>query len=339
MKILIDHSSPFFLAHGGFQTQIEQTAKSLQEIGLEVEWVRWWDDRQSGDILHYFGRPSASYIDFAHDKGMKVVISELLTGMGSRSGLALGVQKCVMEVAKRALPRSFTAKLAWDAYQKADACTALTPWEGLLMQKMLGAPLDRLFIVPNGVEKEFFECAPIQRGPWLVCTATITERKRVLELAQAAVRAKVPVWFIGGPYSEEAPYFKEFLQLAKSSPDLVRYEGPMNDRSQLAINYRQARGFVLLSSMESLSLSALEAAACEAPLLLSDLPWARTAFKKARFCPVTKQTQITAENLRQFYDAAPQMDAPEKPATWKQIAQKLKEIYEQISRQQLDSTF
>ena len=30
--------------------------------------------------------------------------------------------------------------------------------------------------------------------------------------------------------------------------------------------------------MESLSLSALEAAACGCPVLLSDLPWARTVF-------------------------------------------------------------
>ncbi len=51
-----------------------------------------------------------------------------------------------------------------------------------------------------------------------------------------------------------------------------------NNRSQLAEIYRPVRGFVRLSTKESVSLSALEAEACECPLLLSDLPWARTTF-------------------------------------------------------------
>ena len=50
-------------------------------------------------------------------------------------------------------------------------------------------------------------------------------------------------------------------------------------------SYREARGFVLLSAMESLSLSALEAAACECPLFLSDLPWARSSCTTSRARP------------------------------------------------------
>ena len=42
MKVLIQFGTPFFLVHGGAQTQIEQTKKSLEAIDVEVEWVRWW---------------------------------------------------------------------------------------------------------------------------------------------------------------------------------------------------------------------------------------------------------------------------------------------------------
>src|ERR1019366_1317890 len=137
---------------------------------------------------------------------------------------------------------------------------------------LYGTPPGNIHVVPNGVEDAFLNTQPAQRGPWLVCTATITERKRVLELAEAA----------------------------------VRYEGPIQDREKLAQVYREARGFVLLSAMESLSLSALEAAACECPLLLSDLPWARSTFGgHASYCPVSSSTAETAAYLRQFYDAAP----------------------------------
>jgi hypothetical protein len=79
--------------------------------------------------------------------------------------------------------------------------------------------------------------------------------------------------------------------------------------------------------MESLSLSALEAAACECPLLLSDLPWARTVFhENATYCPLTSPDR-TAGVLRRFYDTAPGVKPPPKPLTWIDVAQQLKSLY------------
>ena len=172
-----------------------------------------------------------------------------------------------------------------------------------------------------------------ERGRWLVCTTTITERKRILELAEAAVLAKTPLWVIGKPYSESDAYARQFVRLAKQQPELIRYEGSIEERARLAQAYREARGFVLLSAMESLSLSALEAAACDCPLLLSDLPWGRTAFgDSVTYCPVTSATNRTAKILREFYDAAPGLRAPAKPVTWLEVAGQLKRIYETLVR-------
>jgi hypothetical protein len=83
--------------------------------------------------------------------------------------------------------------------------------------------------------------------------------------------------------------------------------------------------------MESMSLSALEAAACECPLLLSDLPWARTVFgQSVCYCPVTRSAARTAAFLRQFYDAAPGLKPPPKPLTWLEVGQQLKRLYETL---------
>lgn len=57
----------------------------------------------------------------------------------------------------------------------------------------------------------------------------------------------------------------------ESPPGILRNESPIQDRAHLAQVYSEARGFVLLNAMKILSLSALEAAACECPLLLSRL--------------------------------------------------------------------
>jgi len=330
MKVLFDHDTPFQLAHGGFQIQIERTRTALESIGIEVDYLRWWDPDQKADLIQYFGRPHVSYIRFAHAKGMKVVMAELLTGTGSRTPAQLRLQRLMIRVARRLVPGGMTLRLAWDAYQLADAIVALTGWERQLMIDLYNAPAARVHVVPNGVEALFLDNpSPPARGPWLVCTAVITERKRVLELAEAAARAQTPLWIIGKAYGEDDPYYRRFLEVARQHPDVVRFEGPVQDRPQLARIYREARGFVQLSTMESLSLSALEAAACGCPLLLSDLPWARSTFQEqACFCPVDAGTHRTAKVLRAFYDEAPGMKPPRQPMRWDDVARQLRSVYE-----------
>ena len=330
MKILLNCNVPFALAHGGQQIQLEHTQEALRSLGLEVEPVRWWDDKQTGDIIHYAGRMPAAQIELAHQKGIKVVMAELLTAPGSRSRMQLRLQRIMNRTLESIAPEHFLAAFNWQSYRLADACIALTPWEARLMTYLFRAPKESVYVVPNGVEEVFLQAPPAQRGPWLVCTATITQRKRVLELAEAAVLAQTPVWIIGKAYSESDSYAQEFFQLARKEPRWIRYEGTLDNRPKLAHVYREARGFVLFSAMESLSLSALEAAACECPLLLSDLPWARSVFAgHASYCPIAAPSR-TAELLRRFYDQATVLKPPPKPLTWTDIARQLKTIYERL---------
>lgn len=330
MKILFDHNLPFQLAHGGFQTQIEQTKVALERVGVAVEYLRWWDVTQTGELIHFFGRPSQLYIQLAHGRGMKVVMLELLTGLGSRSASARFLQRTLIRSIRTVLPAGIVERMSWESYRLADALVALTPWEAQLMCEMFDAPAEKIHVIANGVEEIFLESRPTLRGPWLVCTATITERKRVFELAEAAIAASTPVWIIGKPYVEGDAYSGRVLALAKANPHLIRYEGQVSDRARLARIYREARGFVLLSTMETLSLSAFEAAACECPLLLSDLPWARSTFgAQATYCPRTS-TAETANLLKSFYDAAPNLPVPAKPKSWVQIASELRLVYQRL---------
>ena len=330
MKILFDCILPFALTHGGMQTQIEQTRAALQSIGLAVEPVRWWDDRQAGDIIHYFGRMPGMQAELARQKGIKVVMAELLGSTGSRSRGQLWLQHVVTRIMQRTLPPARLAALNWKSYRLADALIALTPWEGHLMSYIFGAPPEKVHVVPNGVEGAFLSSPRVERGPWLVCTATIAKVKRVVEVAEAAIQAQTPLWIIGKAYADTDPYAQQFFALARKHPRLVRFEGPVQDREELARIYRAARGFIMLSAWESLSLSALEAAACECPLLLSDLPWARSTFQaEASYCPVAAPARMS-RHLRSFYDQAPTLRPPRKPLTWPDVAQRLKQIYASV---------
>jgi glycosyltransferase involved in cell wall biosynthesis len=332
MRILLDCQVPVLLAHGGVQIQIEKTKQALESQGLDVDYLRWWDTEQKGDIIHFFGRANPSLIRFAHGKNMKYVMSDLLTAQGSRSRPQLRTQAAVERILRAIVPSAFLATFRWDAYHEADAVVVLTEWEAEIVQMLFGPAPGKLHVVPNGVEEEFFlkDRTPPARGRELVCTATITERKRVLETARAAVLAKTPLRIVGAPYGPNDEYFKEFLRLSKTHPDLVRYDGPISDRHDLACIYQSSRGFVLLSTMESLSLSALEAAASGCPLLLSDLPWAHCTFgEKASYCPVA-EARITAQALRSFYERADSLPKPALPCRWADVARQLASIYRRL---------
>jgi glycosyltransferase involved in cell wall biosynthesis len=331
MTILFDHSEPALLVHGGMLTQIRQTKAALEALGCQVDYLRWWDETQRADILHYFGRMPPHLLRLAQAKGIKVVLGELLAVQGSRPAWQLGWQRQTTRLLRTLLPGRFTAAFRWETHRLADAHIALTPWEAHLLNYLFDAPKENIHVIPNGVEGAFLDSTPATRGQWLVCTATITERKRVLELAEAAVQARTPLWIVGKSYSDSDAYAQQFLKLVKAHLQLLRFEGPIADRLKLAQVYRESRGFVLLSASESLSLSALEAAACECPLLLADLPWARTVFReRASYCPVASSTQLTARALQQFYEAAPQLPAPPKPLSWGEVAKQIKAVYETL---------
>ena len=331
MKILFDHHLPFALAHGGVQIQIEQTKAALERIGVEVEFLRWWDASQQGDLIHFFVPPREMRVDLIRKKGIKLVVTHLLGGLGVRPAWKRSLQKWVIGAALKTMPAQALSRLGWGAWNTADAYIAVTAWEAKLMAEIFRAPRERIHVVPNGVSDCFFNRPAEVRGPWLVVAASILPVKRLLETAEAAVAARTPFWIIGRPFSETDAYYQKFSAVCRQHPDLLRHDNVVRTQPELARIYQQARGFVLLSRWESQSLAALEAAACECPLLLSDLPWAHSTFGNAvKFCPVTNSTAVTAKVLREFYDAAPSLSPPPKPATWIEVAQKLNGLYREV---------
>src|SRR5471030_2949633 len=155
MKVLVHCPLPFALAHGGQQIQVQRTLAALQANGVQAEPVRWWDEKQNADLIHYFGRMPAEHIRLAHQKGIKVVIGELLTATGSRSKSQLRSQKFISRAVRNFAPRTFVSAFNWESYRQADAVIAMTPCEKHLMHYLFGAPPEKIYIVPNGVEEVF----------------------------------------------------------------------------------------------------------------------------------------------------------------------------------------
>ena len=202
--------------------------------------MRWRDASQSADIIHFFGLAGTHYAKFAHQKGIKLVSSVLLGGLGARPALKRELQKMAIRTIQRVLPPGASSRMGWDGWKVADAYVALTEWEKHLMNDVFQVPLAKISVVPNGVEAFFLDAAPSTRGKWLVTTGSILPVKRIVETAEAAILAKVPYRVIGKPFSEGDPYHRRFTELTRANPGIILYEGPVTDRQQLAQIYRDS---------------------------------------------------------------------------------------------------
>src|SRR5690348_8487532 len=79
MKVLFNCHWPYSLAHGGMQVQIERSKAALEKLGVDIQYLDWWNDSQKGDILHQFGYLSVPLIKSAQARGFKVAMTVLMT--------------------------------------------------------------------------------------------------------------------------------------------------------------------------------------------------------------------------------------------------------------------
>ena len=331
MKVITSCNLPFALAHGGVQNLIEAVTRELLALGVEVEPERWWDERQTGDVLHYFGRPPlVQHVRFALQKGRRVVMFESLDQTASRSRLALFGQRALTRLARTALP-GLTGRLAWEVYRELDAMIYVTPIEWAAAQYLFDADPARGHVIGHGLTEAALAAlgAPEPAGDYLVSVATIAQRKNSVRLAQAARAAQVPVVFVGKPYAADDPYFREFQALVDGR--FVRYPGFVTEAEKFRW-LRGARGFVLGSQFESGCIAVYEAAAAGLPMLLSDLPWAAQVYGGVPGIEfVAPESAVLAERLKAFYERARRQRQSTFPVpSWREIARKYLAVYETV---------
>jgi glycosyltransferase involved in cell wall biosynthesis len=329
MKVLFSCPLPFFLAHGGSQTLVEALMRELAALDVEVEPVRWWDENQTGDIIHSIGRPIGIDIQLAHEKGFKVVMTELLDQAASRSALRLFLQRMVIRTGRK-VARGLTGHYSWGVYQEIDAMVYAVPHQWDVAQYLFDANPQRGHVISHGLEEEALTQLSVAapEEDYLVSAATIHPRKNTLLLAQAAHLAKVPIVFLGKPYSPDNDYFLRFKELVDGK--YVRYPGFVSAEEKYRY-LRGARGFGMLSMYESGCISVYEAAAAGLPLFLPNLSWASKSYPNARNLHLVElgAAKQIAPALKRFYNQAHRMDGSTFPVlSWRDIAREYLRVYE-----------
>ena len=320
------------LAHGGAQIQIEQTKAGLEDQGVEVEYLRWWDKAQRGDLIHYFGTASNSYLAIARTAGMPVVMTNLFTETCNRSQARLVRQGWLIQAAlKIPLLRQVKSQLNWNTYRHASHNVVGLECEKYVLEKVYRVPTERISIVPLGLSETFLNAGPGSRGEnHLITTGTITERKNSVILAELAHAAQVPVLFVGKPYHPNDSYWLRFKKLIDNR--WVKHQPHTDSEMEMAMHLQAARGFVLMSRFENWCLSAHEAIACGLPLLVQDQNWSRERFvNQARYFQTIGFSEENVRRLKQFYADAPSLAAPAiKLHSWMEVGGELKKVYEQV---------
>jgi glycosyltransferase involved in cell wall biosynthesis len=332
MKVLLDHSNPFLLAHGGVQIQIEQTKAALERAGVEVEFLRWWDDGQRGDLIHFFAVPGNEYLQQARALKLPVVVTQFFTETCNRSDARLRCQGFLIKTAL-ALPfgNGVKRQLSWDAYRNCDQNVVGLEAERAVLQTVYGIPPEKISTVPLGLSEDYLRAGRGSRSEThLICTGTITQRKNSVELARLSRAADVPILFVGKPYSASDPCWLRFKNLIDGR--LVRHHPFVGSEAEMIPLLQSARGFVLMSRHENWCLSAHEAAACGLPLLVQDQKWSRERFgNQARYFDTVGFSNRNVEILRRFWEDAPALPAPGiKLHSWIEVAQKLKDVYGRV---------
>ena len=330
MKVLIDHSQPFALAHGGVQLQIERTVAALGTIGLEAEFVRWWDPDQQGDLLHLFGATRLDLIQASTARKRPVVLTSFFSETCNRPQWKLWAQGLAVR-ALLALPggEGVRRQLVWPTYRACAQNIVGLEAEARVLRKVYGVPQPLISVVPLGVSPVFLgPHATRPEGPHLISVGTITDVKRSLELAHLAVAARVPILFVGKPFDPGSSYWREFQSLVDDQ--WVKYRPHVGKEDELLGLLRQARGFVLYSRFENWCLAAHEAAASGLPLLVPEARWSRERFgNEARYFAGTAEANRGI--LRRFFEEAPRLKPPAvRLSSWEAVARRLQSVYEAV---------
>ena len=332
MKVLLNCLTPFSLAHGGAQIQIEQTQAALNAIGVEAEPLRWWDDRQRGDVIHFFGAAPLDHIELARAKGIPLVMTNLFTVACNRPDARLRRQGWLVRgILGLPFGEGIKQQLAWRSFGLCAANVVGLEAERRVLELVYGIPREKVAVVPLGLDRIFLEAGPGRRdGDYLLCAGSITRRKNSVALARLARAAQVPLLFVGKPYAESEAYWREFRALVDGR--WVRHQTHVEGPAAMVARLQSARGAVVLSDYENWCLTAHEAAACGLPVLLPDQPWSRERFgPQAQYFDTIGFSPRNVEILKAFYAAAPGLPAPAITLfSWADAARGLKAVYERV---------
>ena len=345
MRVLFLTHPRIGLNRGGLQIQIEETAKGLAELGVEViRYDPWKNQISNVDVCHVFSIDGATVYHLARAVAERkpVVITPVFSSFKCRPLLTR-----IKVNLSGFLPGMYSdLKRARIMLQAASKILALNVEEKQLLASTFSLPSKAIEVVPNGIERRFMDGDPnlfknrYGVDDFVLTVASFDPNKNQLSLVRAMSNLDYSLVLIGKTTSENSHYYDLCRKEAGASK--VIFVGELAHEDPLLVSaYAAARLFVLPSHSEVMPLSLYEAAISGCAVIVSrNVPIA---------APLRHYTtQFSPDNieaLRNLIDA--KMKSPKNSEfssavaampSWGDVCCHIKGIYEEVISHSANST-
>lgn len=267
MKIALATHQATAILRGGPRTQVLQTALELQRLGHEVRLFDAFTEVRKGDVdlVHIFGAGLETYhlARALHRQGIPIVVSPIY--ITRRPAWQVRSLRAVESALRKVYPAFWTdyATIA-EMCSWARVVAPNTKEEADLFHAAFDVPVDRLAVVPNGVEERFRSADAhlftqrYGRSGFILSVGHIAPaRKNVLRLVEALEGIDRQAVIIGRV--EESREASEVLVRSQQNPRLLILDHIEHESDLLASAYAACDTFVLPSLFETPGIAALEA--------------------------------------------------------------------------------
>lgn len=353
MKVAFITRLNLYKIAGGDTVQIEQTAKNLVNLGVEVDILRSVDEipYEKYDVLHFFGIPRPGDMVYHSQRAKKpFVISTIYCTYGdyykhNRKGIGkffAGLSSDSMEYfktfARWVVGRDRRPHLDYIlSGQRGSVIKALESADYILPNSQ--SELDRItqhyttkvksIYVTNGINPDRFPYNPNipKDDKMVICVGRIENRKNQLNLIKALNNTSFKLVLIGEPSANQTDYYEDCKAAAA---DNVTFLNRL-PHEQMVHYYQIAKTHVLASWFETTGLSTLEAAAMRCNIVITDKGDTKEYFgSDAIYCdpasPESIRGAVEEAGKLTFNEALAQRILTEH--TWKKAAEQTLEAYE-----------
>lgn len=276
MKVKYLPHQPHCFAFGGFDLQMLNTLKAVQEVGVDASKLDFWERKSDFEILHVWGLGPHNFstIEFAKKAGKVVVATVLLPYYDSlRSKVGYYYRFWQSIESKRVL-------------RKIDRVVVLNNLQFEILRKRFSVPASKMKIIPNIVEEPYFKTPVFDFKKkygiedYILSTGNICKRKNQYNLALACINLNKNLVIIGNVLDGEEEYGKLIRDLTTKHQNIRWISSLEAGSDELVAGYYHCKAFALPSKSETQPISALEAVAVGKPLLLLDRGYAHQSFYK-----------------------------------------------------------
>jgi|GEM_PF-2604547 glycosyltransferase involved in cell wall biosynthesis len=332
MKILISDVTDSYIFPGGKQVLVHKLLQNLIDIGIDVEFENWHDPNLKPDVVHFLGFNNLYKLKKLKAQGCKLILTHIMDHWTSRSDRDKNIQLVKNWFFKK-LPVQFFPMFPWTALDIFDHIVYLHEEDRKSAIKLYGINPEKSSVIPHAVDSlvQFESNSPSDN--YLICVASIYERKNSLLTARICNELQIPIIFIGPSWEKNSDYFKEFSK--EMTGGSSQYLGFVSEEEKQVL-LKNAKGFVLLSEAESGCIAIYEAATYGLPILISDLPWAKSYSNPINlFWTNVRNKDELKVNMKSFYENAQKsLQASFKIMVWKEIAEKYADVYKKCLSQE-----